>query len=82
MYDGIGSEGTYPVELTAEDFPRQTVTLTAEPWMQEIHPYNASGAKRSKALSSVPLQFTLTGKCIPKDIQLLGHTIGVEAKKS
>lgn len=77
----MGLEGTYPVELRAEDFPRQTVTLTAKPWMQEIHPYDASGAKQREALSSVLLQFTLTGKCIPKDIQLLRHTICIEAKK-
>ncbi|XP_068800443.1 uncharacterized protein [Struthio camelus] len=59
-YDGMGLEGTYPLELMAEDFPRQTVTLTAGAWMQEIHPYNTSNAERNQALSSVPLQFTLT----------------------
>lgn len=61
MYDGMGSEGTYPVELMAEDFPRKMVVLKFEDEMHEIHPYNASGQGWNKALSSVPLQFTLTG---------------------
>ncbi|CAM2115378.1 unnamed protein product [Caretta caretta] len=60
MYDGMGSEGTYPVELMVEDFPRKTVVLKFEDGMHEIHSYSASGQGWNEALSSVPLQFTLT----------------------
>ncbi|XP_005290688.4 uncharacterized protein LOC101932419 [Chrysemys picta bellii] len=59
-YDGMGSEGTHPVELMVEDFPRKMVVLKFEDGMHEIQPYNASGGGGNEALSSVPLQFTLT----------------------
>ncbi|XP_043914874.1 uncharacterized protein LOC122791269 [Protopterus annectens] len=58
-YNSFSLEGTYALELLIEDYPKETVLLKSSDGVEERHPYSPMDGKR-QALSSVPLQFTLT----------------------